>query len=346
MAEVLLEVVGPNGNIQAIVESDDQVCYFYMFGAPETDFGVRSVWVRNHCVAPDQLDTESMKAGRPPRNPAQFCRHPEGLPPLDSEQLQVVWLPEGNGAALREGELTLAIIPPWSGTNGFHGYSREAVGEGPVAWELDPDNVLLERFREAASYWAQWDDDKLWSEIQPDLLSRIEDALGKHANYYAIDGGQWPPKALLRIPRKDSEVLITIGVCLRPQPSVEMYCEQPELLRRVELGAVLPSSWSDTAIKGFAGYLSGQTNLPWHYYTWMGPGHTVPCDAWQNRKFTFALLSPKHAAVPEFELGLCVDDPVNVLWFLPVSAAERKFAMDEGSDRLQQQLAANRWQQA
>jgi len=35
MAETLLEEVNPNGNIQAVVESDDDVCYFYLFAAPD-----------------------------------------------------------------------------------------------------------------------------------------------------------------------------------------------------------------------------------------------------------------------------------------------------------------------
>src|SRR4051812_32418586 len=102
-ADVLLEGTGPNGNIQAMVESDDRVCYFYLFGAPETDFGMRSVWVRNHVPAPVVLDVEGMRAGVAPLNPAANCLHPQGLPLPDREQLRVEWLPEGNGAALYEG---------------------------------------------------------------------------------------------------------------------------------------------------------------------------------------------------------------------------------------------------
>src|SRR5215813_1149498 len=45
MAEILLEEVNPNGNIQAVVECDDHVCYFYLFVAPDTQFGMKSVWL-------------------------------------------------------------------------------------------------------------------------------------------------------------------------------------------------------------------------------------------------------------------------------------------------------------
>jgi hypothetical protein len=42
-----------------------------------------------------------------------------------------------------------------------------------------------------------------------------------------------------------------------------MATETPEQLRRIELGAVLPASWSEEAVQGFASYISGQSNLPW-----------------------------------------------------------------------------------
>lgn len=346
MAEVLLEEVGPNGNIQAVVESDDDVCFFYLFGAPETDFEMKSVWVRNHTPAPDAPDVARMKAGNPPRNQASCCRYPKGQPRPSKKRLRVVWLPEGNGAALYEGDEILAIIPPWSGREGFHGYARDSIGDGPLAWELSPDNVLLERFEEAEAYWHQWDDQNLWPSIQSTLLARIEKSLGKHSNYYAIDGGNWPPKALIRIPQKDKTILLTIGVSLRPQPNVEMFTDKPELLRRIELGAVLPKSWSDEAIKRFGSYLSGQSNYPWNHYSWLGPGHTLPCDAWRNPNFHFALLLREHAGVPTLHLGRQFNDPVNVLWFVPITANERNTAINKGSERLLSVLPAQRWADA
>lgn len=201
MAEVLLEEVGPNGNIQAVVEADEDVCFFYLFGAEGGDFGMRSVWVRNHSQAPDfaLLDVVRMKAGLPPRNPKANCRHPQGRSRLSRDQLRVVWLPEGNGAALIDGGELLAIIPPWSGVEGFHGYARDAIGQGPVAWDLSEAHAILARFRDAEAYWQMWDANP-WPSIQNSLTSRIEQTLGRHSNYYAIDGGNWPPKAILRIP--------------------------------------------------------------------------------------------------------------------------------------------------
>lgn len=346
MADTLFEEVNPFGNIQAVVETDGEVCYFYLFSAPETNLGMKSVWVCNHGAAPDAFDVERMRAGSPPRNVKAHCRHPRGLPTPNPDNLRVVWLPEGNGAALYENDQIIAIIPPWSGSEGFHGYSRDNIGEGPVAWELSPDNVLIQRFADAEAAWARWDADDFWQSIQTSLISLIEKVLGKHSNYYAIDGGEWPPKAMVRFLWNKCTVLITIGLSLHPQPNIELATENPELLRRIELGVVLPGSWPEKAIKAFGGYLSGQANLPWKQYTWLGPGHTLPCDVWQNPAYEYALLTHSHAGAPRLALGKLFDDPVNVLWLVPISDAERQLAMDEGSDRLVKGLAADRWMDA
>jgi hypothetical protein len=252
MAEMLLEEVNANGNIQAVVESDDDVCYFYLFAAPDTQLGVKSVWVRNHTPAPEALEVERLRSGVPPRNPASHCRHTAGQAALAPQDLRVVWLPEGNGAALYERDEILAIIPPWSGIKGFHGYARDNIGQGPVAWELAPDNALFERFERAHSYWRKWDDDKFWPSVQSSQISQLEKVFGRRTNYYAIDGGKWPPKAMVRFAWKDRTVLVTVGVALRPQPNVEMATEAPERLRRIELGVVLPGTWSEEAVQGFA----------------------------------------------------------------------------------------------
>jgi hypothetical protein len=343
MGEMLLEEVNPNGNIQAIVESDDDVCYFYLFAGPDTQFGMKSVWVGNRSRAPEVLDVERLRSGAPSPNPARHCRHKTGRAALSAQDLRVVWLPEGNGAALYEKDEILAIIPPWSGTNGFCGYARDNVGEGPVAWELSPDNVLFERFKQAQSYWRKWDDDEFWPSVQSSQISQLEKVFGRHTKYYAIDGGQWPPKAMVRFAWKDRVVLVTIGVALRPQPDVEMATETPEQLRRIELGAVLPGTWSEKAVQRFASYASGQSNLPWNNYTWLGPGHTLPCDSWQNPSHTAALLEHEHSGASRIALEKLFGDPVNVLWFVPISEEERRVAINLGSEQLKSRLPADRW---
>jgi hypothetical protein len=346
MTTTLLEEVNPHGNIQAVVEHDESVCFLYLYPAPETGLGMRSVWVRNLAEAPEALDVAAMQAGRAPRNPRQHCRTPSaGTAPV-AEALRVVWLPEGNGVALYERDEILAIIPPWSGVDGFHGYARDAVGDGSLAWELTRDNALHERFAQAEQYWRKWERDTMWSPVQGALMSRYEQAFGAHRNYYAIDGGGWPPRALVRTPWRDAVLLTTVGVSLLPHPNVEMATKDPRPLRRIELGACLPAAWPDELVKQFASYLSGQARLPWAKYTWLGAGHTIPCDSWRNRDFVAALLADRHPAAPTCQLEPFCDDPVTLLWFLPISPSELDRARAQGSAAVLNALPPDRWKES
>src|SRR5262249_38696152 len=95
---------------------------------------------------------------------------------------------EGNGAALYEGGELLAIILPWSGVNRFHGYARDSIGEGPVAWEIGTHNALIGRFREAESYWRQWEEANPWPAIQDAFLSPDTRGLTQPNQPFAIQG--------------------------------------------------------------------------------------------------------------------------------------------------------------
>lgn len=344
--EVLLEEYNPFGNIQAVVELASGACYFYLVGEPSTEFGTRSVWVRNLVAAPNGLDVVAMREGRAPLNPRDHTREPRGARAPRSSDLSVVWLPEGNGAALFERDTMVAIIPPWSGSGGFHGYAAACVGEGPLAWEMPRDGELIERFRDAERYWAAWDTDAIWPDAGDAVIESINAALGQHSNYYAIDGGEWPPKAALRIPRPEGTVFVTAGVSLVPQPTVELYSDDWKALRRIELAAMLPSSWPDDAVKTFGKYLSAQSRLPWNVYAWLGAGHTIPCDSWRNPRYTAALLVRDHPVVGSVEGAKVLGDPVSVLWFIPITDSERQLAMDEGSAALERRLPRDRWTDA
>src|SRR5215471_14827203 len=100
MTETLLEEVNPNGNVQAVVESDDDTCYFYLF-APHTHLGTKSVWVRNQTGAPEAIEVERMRSGSPSPNPACHCRHTAGRTAPAAKDLRVVWLPEGSALRTR-----------------------------------------------------------------------------------------------------------------------------------------------------------------------------------------------------------------------------------------------------
>jgi hypothetical protein len=62
-SELVLSEVSPNGNVQAIVEQDDRVAYFYLHGPRDSNFGMKARWIRNLAAAPAELDVEGLKAG-------------------------------------------------------------------------------------------------------------------------------------------------------------------------------------------------------------------------------------------------------------------------------------------
>lgn len=339
--------VSPNGNLEAFVEQDDRCAYLYLReleGGPfDLGLGLRSCWVRNLGPAPATLPVADMRQGLAPRMPAGSCAHPQGAPPL-AEGLRIVWLEEGDAVAFLEGDAVLAVMPCWSGQEGFHGYARDCTAESPLAWPLAPDNVLLDRVRAAEACWRSWETGNPWLAVQDAGLQAIAAALGEPTKYYAIDGGRWPPQAMVRCDRGDAVVLVTCGMQLRPQPTVEMYAGDPRPLRRIELGLAMDRRLFELAPDDVMGWLSGQARYPWTRLSWFGHHHTVPCDAVptgpSRRAFGGMLLLRDPPGAPRVAFRPFRDDPVTLLWLVPVTDAERALAERDGSEALAGLLAA------
>ncbi len=346
--EVIVEGVSLGGSLQAVVEQDERVAYLYLFDPEAAEQAFKSCWVRNLQPGPETLDLSTMQQGRAPLLPRQDTAHPQGAPPLESQDLRLVWLEDGHGVALleRDSVLPLAIIPPWSGHNGMSGYARDCLAAGPLAWPLDPENALLRRTEAAEEFWALWEQgDSAWESFRAPMIEAIERDLGRTETYYAIDGGTWPPRALLRVPVDGATALVTVGVAIRPQPLVEMYVpDAPEQIWRVELGVCLAEGYDDAAVEGMMRYLSGQSNFPWARGSWLGEGHTILCDAvppnTSGPPFEATLLTRWPPQGPQVRLPSYRGDPLSLLWFLPITESERRFAMEQGSEALFRRLEA------
>lgn len=166
-SKIIVQSISPNGNIEAFVEQDEHVAFFYLRGSADTEFGVRSCWVRNLHPAPAELDAAGMVNGHPPMLPVRQCSHPSGAPSLSQSRLRVVWFEEGDAAALLEDGDPIAVIPAWSGSDGFGGYARDCMEEGPLCWPFTSDNVLRKRIRCADEFWGSWDGPSSpWEKIQ------------------------------------------------------------------------------------------------------------------------------------------------------------------------------------
>ncbi len=337
--DIILSDASPDGNLEVLIDQDDRVAHLWLRAPNDESFGIKSCWVRNLRKAPEQLDVAAMRNGIAPMLPREYCRYPNGQPPLDAKRLEVVWFPDGDGVAVLEDGEMLASIPPWGGYKGFHGYARDCNGQGPLCWGLEDASSFRERIAAAQRYWAAWDADPgPWKVCQNAFLAAYEKALGPYTRYFAIDGNRWPPRSLIRVDKGDRVYLLTLGISLRPQPAVAMYAEDPAAYSRIELGACFSSAVPEELIMSFASYLSGQSDFPWQRFTFLAHGHTIGCDVFTAdaslREFTAALLVKNPPGAPEFELPAMGGNEVSLLWMIPITPAERRVAEEEGSKAL------------
>jgi hypothetical protein len=244
--------------------------------------------------------------------------------------LRVVWFEEGDAAALFEENEMLAAIPSWSGEGGFHGYARDCTAESPLAWPMKDATAIVERVARAEEFWQSWESGRAhWPTVQDVFLRAYERVFGKHQKYFGIDGGEWPPKAIATFETDAAVVLLTLGVSIRPMPKVEMSFEDAQPHRRMELGVAIDRRlMTDETLRGVATYLSAQSNLPWHFYTWLGHGHTVQCEPCPvgGGEFAAMLLLKDPPGAPTITMPAYRGDPVNLLWMTPITAPEWQLA--------------------
>lgn len=350
--EVLIFETSPFRTLDAIVEHDGLAVYFYL-NQPEKDgkFGTRACWVRNLEMGPMVFNLDEMQQGIPPQLPRTHCVNRDGQPLPQPDNLSIVWFEEGNGAALMEtieGESqAIAIIPPWSGLDGFHGYALECANENQVCWPM-PDNPNLSlRIRRSQEFWTEFSDQNSpdsFATLQSQLLEYFEnrfairteqpsDDSNIESEYYRIDNNQFPPRGLTKMKCDDETVVVTIGVSLCPQPAVELFSDNPTNLRRFEIGIRIPNC-SEEQAQAAIGQISKLAGYPWRNFTWLGDGHTCEfrgvlagienallvndsqIQSGQIRKDENQPLSP----VPE--LPKFRDDPINLLWLIPITATQ------------------------
>jgi hypothetical protein len=343
----------PYGNLDAIVEHDGRAVYFYLSAGqrPNNRFGMRACWVRNLELGPHVINQQDMESGIAPMLPRYDCADPQLTRLPTAQSLEVVWLEEGNGAALFEspdggqGKAELiAVIPPWSGIDGFHGYAANCINQTSVCWPMPDNPLLIQRIESAKEFWASWslsasDADgssvaQLSSDArspfaiqQPLVLENYRRRLGIEPgaeNYYAAGGDQFPPRGLLHHQTDRFEVIATAGMSVCPQPTVEMFVDDPANFRRIELALMLPQQEDSQTLKPAMEQLSGLSGYPWKELTWFRDGHTC---GFRFGEYSAVLLvddttGSRLAGVDAQPLPDFRGDPVNLLWMLPLTDAQ------------------------
>ncbi len=361
---VLLFQSSPYGTLDAIVQHDNQAVYFYLNQPVSTEssqrpaFGTRACWVRNLAQGPLVVNETQMRQGISPMLPRNLCTHRDGQTLPLSENLRIVWFEEGNGAALIEAlpdkePVILAVIPPWSGLEGFHGYAHECAVESPLCWPMPDNPKLRQRIDKADEFWQAWqqqltnDRDSKdsnessntpFAEFQPLLLNHFDrhfltEPENTKRDYFSIGENYFPPCGIVRYSNSTETIIATVGMSVCPQPAVELFSETPGLYRRIELAIKLTRQQAEDPethnklIELATARLSGLANYPWNQFTWLGPGHTcafsgvVPgCNS--------ALLVHQTQYLPDQQTSETIrtfrDDPVNILWMVPITESQQQ----------------------
>jgi Suppressor of fused protein (SUFU) len=371
-ARLLLSATSPYGSRVLAVEHDRIATAAYLRGNDgET---VAAAWIANHREAPHHPDLARLNAGLVPAMPAGCTKHPKGRPALDAGSLEVVWFEEGDGAALLEDGQPLCVIPGWSDMDrGVPGYSREAIGRSPFAFALDDEiDELGPRILQAEAFWKWRKGQGAWEAFQQALLGHLLSRLGP-GGYYWHDIGRQPgrtdstPQPAVPAPRpaappattpsrqpivgvserpargdRSYNVLSTVGMSCQRMPTVELY-EDGECARiELAVATTLPSVQAGRIFPWLAQY-------PWQAVTSFAPGDNVK---WYHEARTFPLGSAWEGvlllddpsrldgpAAPDLTAFSFGGDPVQWLWIIPITEAERQYGKQEGADALIERLA-------
>ena len=359
----------PLGNLDAIVQHDGQTVYFFLNENPDAvvgkpKFGARACWVQNLKPGPLVFDQAEMQQGLPLLLPRTHTQTREGTKLFDADRLTVVWFEEGNAAALilkkneQQADKVLAVIPPWSGQDGFHGYSAECAVENEVCWPMPSHEALSKRITHASEFWKSFQESSNpFSVLQKSQLQAYRrrflnldagievGAKVDGESYFSIDGGKFPPRGLVQYELAESVVIATVGMSLLPQPMVELASDQPRQLRRVELAVRLPKhAADDDRLTSARNNISQLAGYPWRNFTWIGAGHSCNFsdvrDGCDN-----ALLVQDDLVRPETNQPLedFRDDPVNLLWLLPVEQAQQEALMQQPMNRESLEAFVGEW---
>jgi hypothetical protein len=302
--------------------------------------------------APEAVDLARLRTGAAPEMPAAHTKHPEGRPPLEPSSLAVVWLEEGDGAAILEGGELLAVIPGWADlAQGMPGYCRDVIGQTPFSWSLDDalDGLSL-RVTQSAQYWRWRASTGSWHLFQEALLGHLLTRLGPGGSYWDVSGGKTPAVGVSERPPVSGRrytVLSTVGMSCQRMPVVEQVMEDPSGCARIELAiaTTMPSPEVARIFLWLAQY-------PWRAVTWFGAGHSI---RWYHEPATFPLGGGNEGVlllddpgqligpeVPDLSGFAFAGEPVRWLWILPITERERQLAKERGASSLITQLAAQR----
>lgn len=321
--------------LAAEVVQDDQSAYFYLYKVnkktKECVETLAGCWIKNLVKAPEDFDIESMKKGIPPAMPYSFCKNPDDLEPLNKDDLEIVWSQEGNIAGLYCKDELISVIPSWANPNKFCGYTKNCVGKSPIGWQLGTaeENKIFERMEKGKEFWSQ-NIPSLWAEYQQNLINDLNNVYGEQKLYYAIDGGNFPPRGL-SIHQKDNICYVcTIGVGFFSMPNVELYYNDYENYNKSEIIFAFESDkFNDEQKSRIYMQMSVICNMIWNNMTFISHGDTVDFKAYEDKPCAVFINDMYYKTQSGF---LCQKEGVNLLWLIPIDTETLKFGQEVGNN--------------
>lgn len=335
--KVLVESWSPSCDVQAFAEQDDHACYFYLWLHPNSDQAkLHACFVSNTAPKRAAVPLEKWKqegSGDPPMLPYSSVTHSEDGLSFIPEELEIVWTMEGSGAGLLWRGGLLAFIPEWANEQ-LPGFSRFIKGSTPFGAELGPAKERLEeQLRQGKAFWAKMEED-FWPDFQQSGLNSLEDFFGGHDKYFAVDGGKFPPKALVTGEKDGVLYGITLGMSLLRQPMVEsFYQEKTADFSRIELGFACRKE-QEAVFMPMLEQMAGLSHIPWRQITSLGHGHTVTSRGIDGFPAVWLLnanlLGPDSGPCYQPVFG----ERVNLLWLVPVNRREYDFLLQYNMEKI------------
>jgi hypothetical protein len=322
----------------AILEYENDSVYLYSHPHQE-NLELKSLWVAN--TKKRIFGKSSIKAdfdkGIQPYLPKEYCIESGYISDYKNEKnWHLQWGLDQNSIAVYFKNKIIAILPEWSGTSGFCGYSRGTDKESAVAWPLLEDNIQIQRFLVERDFLDSWSESN-WILRQESLVSFYEELYKGELKYFAADGGKWPPLGIHYSKSSEMEFMATVGMSQLPMPEYGMARENVHDFQRIEI-AMACRPIDD--FKPLAQYLSGQASYPWHFGSHFDHGHTLPCEQLLEvgSNASFVVIVEAARFLPKVSMPLFDDGVVRLLYFLPIYESEKKFAEENTTQRLIEML--------
>lgn len=299
------------------VESEDCI-YFYLYDMnfEEEKLMTRSAcWVKNRKKAPEQFDIVQMEDGKAPALPAQYCKDPEDIAPLNKEQLSIIWSKEGHICALYDQDEILAIIPSWAVPGQMSGYSRNSKANHMSGWVLESDNALIARIEEGRQFWEQNFEDT-WMAYSTRWLTQLQQRYGEPVSCLRLSREEELLTIFLMIYEKAGiRYAFSVGAALFSMPNTDQYFEDYEAKAKGEFAfAWKQGALSEAEEQELYRQFSAIVHLPWQAVDYIGHGHTLDF---------YLPISPYVLCVrDDSELENLVVDDINVNWLIPITEQE------------------------